>query len=129
MHKGESTGGREPLVPDAVDIQVAIELAQEGLTEEQIAKALGVAYSTFREIKDRDKNFSAAIKKGRVAEYIEANRQIKAEGIPPALYIYWSKTKWKHFYPQEDKTPQIVQQLEGIKFINDTKALDAKTKE
>lgn len=39
--------------------------ARNGLTDEQIAKNLGVAYSTFREYKKKYSALSAALKKGK----------------------------------------------------------------
>lgn len=104
--KSTSKGGRPKYLLEDEDIKLARDLAEEGITLKQIALALGVADSTMKELRKRDERFSAAIKRGRVAEYIKANRQLKNSegGIPPAIYIYWSKTKWKNFYPQEKQT-------------------------
>lgn len=40
-------------------------LARKGLTDKQIAKNLGIAYSTFREYKKKHSALSAALKKGK----------------------------------------------------------------
>ena len=39
--------------------------ARDGLIDEQIAKNLGVAYSTFRKYRDENKALSAALKRGK----------------------------------------------------------------
>ena len=39
--------------------------ARDGVSEEEIAKRLGVAYSTFREYKDKNSALSAALKKSK----------------------------------------------------------------
>ena len=39
--------------------------ARDGLTDEQIAKNLGVAYSSFRKYRDNNVALSAALKKGK----------------------------------------------------------------
>src|SRR5690606_41175172 len=49
--------------------------ARDGLTDEQIAKNLGVAYSTFRKYKDEYPAFSAALKKGKEVVDIEVENR------------------------------------------------------
>ena len=44
--------------------------ARDGLTDEQVAKNLGIAYSTFREYKNKYSALSTSLKKGKeVADY------------------------------------------------------------
>lgn len=50
--------------------------ARDGLTDEQIAKNLGVAYSTFRKYKDEYPAFSAALKKGKEVVDIEVENAL-----------------------------------------------------
>jgi len=50
--------------------------ARNGLTDEQIAKNLGVAYSTFRKYKDEYPAFSAALKKGKEVVDIEVENAL-----------------------------------------------------
>ena len=50
--------------------------ARDGLTEEQIAKNLGVAYSTFRKYKDEYPAFSSALKKGKEVVDIEVENAL-----------------------------------------------------
>ncbi|WP_440682120.1 hypothetical protein [Cysteiniphilum halobium] len=105
MTTGESTskGGRPPYVLETDDIQLAKELAEEGLSLENIAKALGISDFALRDLRRRDESFSLALKKGRALEYLSCNKSLKSGDLTPAAYIYFSKTKWKNFYPQEDK--------------------------
>lgn len=52
--------------------------ARDGLTDEQIAKNLGIAYSTFREYKNKYSALSAALKKGKeVVDYEVENALLK----------------------------------------------------
>src|SRR5690554_7008930 len=52
--------------------------ARDGLTDEQIAKNLGVAYSTFRKYKDEYPAFSAVLKKGKeVVDFEVENALLK----------------------------------------------------
>ena len=44
---------------------------RDGLTDEQIAKNLGIAYSSFREYKNKYSAFSAVLKKGKEIADIE----------------------------------------------------------
>lgn len=50
--------------------------ARDGLTDEQIAKNLGVAYSTFRKYKDEYPAFSSALKKGKEVVDIEVENAL-----------------------------------------------------
>lgn len=131
MKLGESTpkGGRPPYILEAEDIELAEEMALTGLGATYIAKAFDVDNQTIYNLMERDSKFFEAIKKGTIKHYLMCDELANNGDMSPTQYIYYSRTKWKNFYPQEDKTPQIVQQLEGIRFINDTKASDAKTKE
>lgn len=52
--------------------------ARDGLTDEQIAKNLGVAYSTFKEYKNKYSAFSAILKKGKeIVDYEVENALLK----------------------------------------------------
>ena len=64
--------------------------ARNGLTEQQISKNLGVAYSTFREYKKKYSALSAALKKGREVVDFEVEGSL----IKRALgYSYVEETK------------------------------------
>lgn len=52
--------------------------ARDGLIDEQIAKNLGIAYSTFKDYKNKHPAFSAALKKGKeVVDYEVENALLK----------------------------------------------------
>ena len=52
--------------------------ARDGLTDEQIANNLGIAYSTLREYRDKYSALSAAIKKGKeIVDYEVENALLK----------------------------------------------------
>lgn len=50
--------------------------ARNGLTDEQIAKNLGIAYSTFREYKNKHSALSAALKRGKEVVDIEVENAL-----------------------------------------------------
>lgn len=50
--------------------------ARNGLTDKQIAKNLGIAYSTFREYRDKHSAFSAVLKKGKEVIDIEVENAL-----------------------------------------------------
>lgn len=85
--------------------------ARDGLTDEQIAKNLGIAYSTFREYKNKYSALSAALKKGKeVIDYQVENALLKrALGYEyeEVTYEHGEETKrvLKHVVP--DTTAQI----------------------
>lgn len=75
--------------------------ARDGLTEEQIASNMGVAYSTLRLWKDKYSALLAALKKGKeVVDYMVENALLKnaLEGNITAQ-IFWLQNrkpdKWK----------------------------------
>lgn len=75
--------------------------ARDGLTDEQISKNMGIAYSTLREWKKSQPAISAALKKGKeVVDFEVENALLKAamDGNVTAQ-IYWLKNrrrdKWK----------------------------------
>lgn len=75
--------------------------AREGLTEEQISHNLGIAYSTFREYKNKHSALLAVLKKGKeVVDYEVENALLKnALGGNTTAQIFWLKNrrpdKWK----------------------------------
>ena len=103
MVKGESTGGRPPYVLEQEDIQLAERLAKHGYSKKSIAAALGINETTLYEILARNEEFSKCIKKGFAEHCVNAEDRVLDGNLSPTQYIYWSKTKWKNFYPQEDK--------------------------
>jgi|SRR5690625_1767749 len=50
--------------------------ARDGLTDEQIAKNLGIAYSTFRKYRDEHSALSASLKKGKEVVDIEVENAL-----------------------------------------------------
>ena len=54
---------------------------RDGLTDEQIAKNLGIAYSTFREYKNKYSAFSAVLKKGKEIADIEVENALFKRAI------------------------------------------------
>lgn len=85
--------------------------ARDGLTDEQIAKNLGIAYSTFREYKNKYSALSAALKKGKeVIDYEVENALLKrvlGYEYEEVTYEHGEETKrvLKHVVP--DTTAQI----------------------
>ena len=75
--------------------------ARDGLTEEQIARNLGISYSTFKDYKNKHSALLTALKKGKeVVDYEVENALYKAamNGNVSAM-IFWLKNRkpsqWK----------------------------------
>ena len=68
-----------------------------------IASALSISERTLYNLKNQNEEFLHTIKRGRALEFIEMNQAVKRNEVSPTTYIYFSKTKWKNFYPQETK--------------------------
>lgn len=64
--------------------------ARNGLTDKQIAKNLGIAYSTFREYRDKHSALSAALKKGKEVVDFEVENALLKRALG---YKYVEKTK------------------------------------
>ena len=85
--------------------------ARDGLTDEQIAKNMGVSYSTLKDWKNKYSAISAALKKGKeVVDYEVENALLSSalEGNTTAQ-IFWLKNrrpdKWRDKQKEEtDKT-------------------------
>lgn len=106
MKLGESTGGRPPYEPDSADLERVQKLAKHGYSKKAIAKAMDIEEKTLYNIEDRNDAFLQCIKNGIVDYCIKVEDMVISGDISPTQYIYWSRTKWKHFYPQEEK--QVV---------------------
>ena len=108
MNKGTSIpkGGRPRYEPDKDDLALVKKLVSSGLTVESITQVLDISRTTYYELIARDKNFSDTIKKGRAYDYLACDEAVKQNNLSPTTYIYFSKTKWKDFYPQEDREVQ-----------------------
>lgn len=124
--------------------------ARNGLTDEQIAKNLGVAYSTFREYKKKYSALSAALKKGKeVIDFevenallkralgyrykeitkefseatgkLEVTKEVEKEVAPDTTaQIFWLKNR----KPQEWRDKQDIEHSGNMK-INSTAKLDS----
>lgn len=95
--------------------------ARNGLTEQQIAKNLGVAYSTFRDYKTKYPALSAVLKKGREVidfevegalikralgyTYVEETKEIIEDEFTGSAELKVVKSVTKHVAP--DVTAQI----------------------
>lgn len=95
--------------------------ARNGLTEQQIAKNLGVAYSTFRDYKAKYPALSAVLKKGREVidfevegalikralgyTYVEETKEIVEDEFTGSAELKVVKSVTKHVAP--DVTAQI----------------------
>jgi hypothetical protein len=67
----------------------------KGVKEEGIAERLGIAYSTFKEWKDKYEEFSAALKRDRgvVDDHVESSLYKKAMEGDTTACIFWLKNR------------------------------------
>ena len=102
-------------------IQIKIEaLLKTGLNLDAIAKALEL----------RDNEINSMTKKydnGSVEHFLKYDQMVCEGKIPVPLYIYWSKTKWARFFPQEKKqVDNDVEPIDSIEvdLIDNTKVIE-----
>lgn len=98
--------------------------ARDGLTDEQISNNLGIATSTFYEYKNKYKEFSESLKKGKeIVDYEVENALLKSalEGNTTAQ-IFWLKNR----KPKEwrEKVEQQTENTQRIQIIDDTDEVD-----
>lgn len=83
--------------------------ARDGLTDEQIAHNMGVAYSTLKDWKNKYSAISAALKKGKDVVDFEVENALYQAAISGNVtaQIYWLNNrkpdKWRN-KPKEEKT-------------------------
>lgn len=78
--------------------------ARDGLTDEQISKNLGIAYSTFREYKNKYSALSASLKKGKeVVDYEVENALLKR-----ALGYEYDEVTYEHGKETKRVTKQVA---------------------
>ena len=93
--------------------------ARDGLTDEQIAHNMGVAYSTFRVWKDKYPAIPAALKTSKeIVDYEVENALLdKALGGDTTAQIFWLKNrrpdKWRD-KPADDKQQTAVEDLTAL---------------
>ena len=93
--------------------------ARNGLTDEQIAHNMGVAYSTFRVWKDKYPAIPAALKTSKeIVDYEVENALLnKALGGDTTAQIFWLKNrrpdKWRD-KPADDKQQTAVEDLTAL---------------
>lgn len=77
--------------------------ARDGLTDEQISKNLGIAYSTFKEYKNKHSDLSASLKKGKeIIDYQVENALLKR-----ALGYEYEEITYEH----GEETKRVVKQV------------------
>lgn len=99
--------------------------ARDGLTDAQIAHNMGIAYSTFREWKDRYPAFSAVLKESKeVCDRQVENALYKAalNGSIPAM-IFWLKNRkrseWRDRQPEETDDRSVTINISGCEDYGD----------
>lgn len=87
--------------------------ARDGLTDEQIAHNMGVAYSTLKDWKNKYSAISAALKKGKEVVDFEVENALYQAALSGNVtaQIYWLNNrkpdKWRN-KPKEEKTDTTV---------------------
>ncbi len=99
--------------------------ARDGLTDEQIAKNMGVSYSTLKDWKNKYSAISAVLKKGKeVVDYEVENALLSSalEGNTTAQ-IFWLKNrrpdKWRDKQKEETDTTALNKLDNILKEIKD----------
>ena len=90
---------------------------RDGLTEEEIAKRLGIAYSTFKKYKSDYPALSAVLKEGKeVADYrVENALYNKAINGDTTAMIFWLKNR----KPEQWREKQEIAHSGGLDIVVD----------
>lgn len=108
-------GGGEPMAKSKWETHVKDKLiliqgwARDGLTDEQIAKNLGIAYSTFRDYKNKYSALSAALKKGKEVVDIEVENAL----LKRALGYAYDETTTEEFPDGSTKIKIVTKHIAG----------------
>ena len=90
--------------------------ARDGLTDEQISRNLGIAYSTFKEYKKKYPDLLSDLKKGKeVVDYEVENALYKAaiNGNVTAM-IFWLKNRKPHGWKDRKEAQEIELQAKEL---------------
>lgn len=102
--------------------------ARDGLTDEQIAHNMGVAYSTFRVWKEKYSAISAALKRSKkIVDYEVENALLEAAlGGNITAQIFWlknrQKAKWKDKPVEDTQTAALETAMRALADIIDRPA-------
>lgn len=94
--------------------------ARDGISDEQISRNIGVAYSTFRVWRDKYPAISAVLKKSKeIVDYEVENALLKkALGGDTAAMIFWlknrQKKKWKDKPVEDQQTAAIETAMKAL---------------
>ena len=88
-----------------IDLKQVESLAANGLTQEQIAAALGISESTLHKRKQENTEFTAAIKRGKAKGIAVVTNKlmesIKAGNITAMIFFLKTQAGWKETNVQE----------------------------
>lgn len=93
--------------------------ARNGLTDEQIAANMGVAYSTLRVWRDKYSALSAALKKGKEIVDIQVENALLKRALG---YTYKETTREAQFNPQTEQYEMVVTKEVTKEVVPDTTA-------
>ncbi len=89
-----------------IDLARVTELASKGLSQEQIAAALGISERTLRNRKAESAEFAEAIEKGRALGIEEVANALfenaKAGNVTAQIFFLKAQAKWKDKHDADD---------------------------
>lgn len=100
-----------------IDLERVTELASRGLSQEQIASALGISERTLRNRKTDDAAFADAIKKGQALGIEEVANALfdnaKGGNVTAQIFFLKARAKWKDRHEEagegeDEPTPTAV---------------------
>lgn len=108
--------GRPPWVPTEDTLKQVEQLASLGMTQQQIADALGIGISTLMDKKHEFEEFAEAIKTGKakgIATVTAALREnIKNRNVASILFYLKCQANWVEAKPDEsDAEKSLMQEL------------------
>lgn len=93
--------------------------ARNGLTDEQIAHNMGIAYSTLRVWRDKYSALSAALKRGKEVVDIQVENALLKRALG---YSYKETTRESQFNPQTEQYEMVVTKEVTKEVVPDTTA-------
>ena len=94
--------------------------ARDGLTDEQIAKNMGVSYSTLKDWKNKYSAISATLKKGKEVVDFQVENALLSSALDgnTTAQIFWLKNrrpdKWRDKPISDKNTEKVIEKLDEV---------------
>jgi NACalpha-BTF3-like transcription factor len=101
--KEETYTGRQPRRITEEDMELLEDLVYKGLPMKLVAKELAIPLSTLYQYMERNPIFAESLRRGKVRHARLCEEKVQSGEMDKGLFTYFSKTKWKDIFPQEER--------------------------